>query len=171
MRFQSSEGICSGQEQALAHSRQISTGVCRSTGSLTNRAGLRPYLRRLHLRPLVAEVLLVEPVLDHTLLPFENRSSEPPAAPTATDAGPDMSRLGLLAVRRHWTARPISCIRTEAAYTIGGGKAYHSDIHLECLLCADKAHGLPCWGAQRTRIWAPLVCTAWQDMLALRFIR
>ena len=35
----------------------------------------------------------------------------------------------------------------------GRRKAYRSDFHLKCLFCANKAHGLPCRGAQRTQTW------------------
>lgn len=79
-----------------------------------------------------------------------------------------MSGLGSLAVRRHWTARPVNCIRTEAFSHHKRGKSYHSDIYLERLFCADKAHGLPCRGVQRSWILTGLVPTAWRDMLALR---
>ena len=53
----------------------------------------------------------------------------------------------------------------------GRRKAYRSDFHLKCLFCANKAHGLPCRGAQRTQTWTVLVCAAWQDMLALTITR
>ena len=63
--------------------------------------------------------------------------------------------------------RPIRSTHIEASHSTEGGKADLSNVQIETLFYADKAHGLPCRGAQRTRIWAGLVFPAWQHLIPI----